>query len=184
MSAQAASRSSRITMDLSAAEHRDEAFEFEGRSSLCNPRTDDTRGRRAQIRSSAGPRMERPSRAGHDPRRRVRLERLRLPQPFAGRQSDHRHELERTPLLRVEAVRTGACNRKRNITPRPIRPVQRRPVIGAGRRQPLGKLTRLLGLRGEAGMSRKGGLRSSSASIGTAWLRLFGCSRLRPFLQA
>ena len=83
-------------------EHREEAFEFEGRSSLCNPRTDDTRGRRAQIRSSAGPRMERPSRAGHDPRRRVRLERLRLPQPFAGRQGDHGHELERTPLLRVE----------------------------------------------------------------------------------
>ena len=83
-------------------EHRDEAFEFEGRSSLCNPRTDDTRGRRAQIRSSAGPPMERPSRAGHDPRRRVRLERLPLPQPFAGRQGDHRHELERTPLLRVE----------------------------------------------------------------------------------
>ena len=83
-------------------EHREEAFEFEGRSSLCNPRADDTRGRRAQIRSSAGPRMERPSRAGHDPRRRVRLERLRLPQPFAGRQGDHRHELERTPPLRVE----------------------------------------------------------------------------------
>ena len=94
-------------------EHREEAFEFEGRSSLCNPRTDDTRGRRAQIRSSAGPRMERPSRAGHDPRRRVRLERLRLPQPFAGRQGDHRHELERTPLLRVEGGQDRRLQQKK-----------------------------------------------------------------------
>ena len=33
---------------------------------------------------------------------RVRLERLRLPQPFAGRQGDHRHELEWASLLRAE----------------------------------------------------------------------------------
>ena len=99
-------------------EHREEAFEFEGRSSLCNPRTDDTRGRRAQIRSSAGPRMERPSRAGHDPRRRVRLERLRLPQPFAGRQGDHRHELERTPLLRVEGGQDRRLQQKKKRHPK------------------------------------------------------------------
>ncbi len=46
-----------------------------------------------------------PSRAGHDPRRRVRLERLRLPQPFAGRQGDHWHELERTPPETSSSVR-------------------------------------------------------------------------------
>ena len=91
----------------------------EGRSSLCNPRTDDTRGRRAQIRSSAGPRMERPSRAGHDPRRRVRLERLRLPQPFAGRQGDHRTNWNGHRFFGLKAVRTGASGRKRNVTPRP-----------------------------------------------------------------
>src|SRR5271166_6007929 len=34
--------------------------------------------------------VERPAGAGHGPRRRVRLERRRLPQPFAGRQGDHR----------------------------------------------------------------------------------------------
>ena len=73
-----------------------------GRSSLCNPRADDARGHRAQVRSFAGSGMERPSGAGHDPRRRVRLEWLRLPQPFASRQGDHRHELEWTPLLRAE----------------------------------------------------------------------------------
>ena len=83
-------------------EPREEAFEFEGRSPLCKPQADDARGRRAQARSSAGPRMERPSGAGHDPRRRVCLERRRPPQPFSGRQGDHRHELERTPLLRAE----------------------------------------------------------------------------------
>ena len=88
------------------------------RSSLCNPQTDDTRGRRAQIRSSAGPRMERPSRAGHDPRRRVRLERLRLPQPFAGRQGDHRHELERTPLLRVEGGQDRRLQQKKKRHPK------------------------------------------------------------------
>src|SRR5271166_3860190 len=73
-----------------------------GRPSLCAPRADNARGRRAQVRSSAGPGVERPAGAGHGPRRWVRLERLRLPQPFAGRQGDHRHELERTPLLRAE----------------------------------------------------------------------------------
>ena len=83
-------------------EPREEAFEFGGCSSLCDPRPDDARGRRAQARSSAGPGMVRPSGAGHDPRRRVCLERRRLPQPFSGRQGDHRHELERTPLLRAE----------------------------------------------------------------------------------
>ena len=31
------------------------------------------------------------------------LTRRRLPQPFSGRQGDHRHELERTPLLRAES---------------------------------------------------------------------------------
>ena len=57
----------------------DEAFEFEERSSLCKPQADHARGRRAQARSPAGQGMERPPGAGHDPRRRVRLERLRLP---------------------------------------------------------------------------------------------------------
>ena len=73
-----------------------------GRSSLCAPRADNARGRRAQVRSSAGPGVERPAGAGHGPGRRVRLERLRLPQPFAGRQGDHRHELEWASLLRAE----------------------------------------------------------------------------------
>ena len=67
---------------------RDDALEVGGRSSLCAPRADNARGRRAQVRSSAGPGVERPAGAGHGPRRRVRLERLRLPQPFAGRQGD------------------------------------------------------------------------------------------------
>src|SRR5271166_5259315 len=44
----------------------------------------------------------RASGANHGPRRRLRLEWQRLSQPFAGRQGDHRHELERTPLLRAE----------------------------------------------------------------------------------
>ena len=83
-------------------EPEDEAFEFGGRSSLCNPRADHARGRRAQVRGTIGPGMERPSGAGDGPRGRVRLEWLRLPQPFAGRQGDHGHELEWTPLLRAE----------------------------------------------------------------------------------
>src|SRR5271166_2851970 len=73
-----------------------------GRPSLCAPRADNARGRRAQVRSSAGPGVERPAGASHGPRRWVRLERLRLPQPFAGRQGDHRHELEWASLLRAE----------------------------------------------------------------------------------
>ena len=93
-------------------------FEFGGRSSLCNPRADDARGRRAQVRSSAGPGMEWRSGAGHDPRRRVRLERLRLPQPFAGRQGDHRHELERTPLLRVEGGQDLRLQQKKKRHPK------------------------------------------------------------------
>src|SRR5271166_185818 len=56
--------------------------------------------------------------SGHDPRRRVRLERLRLPQPFAGRQGDHRHELERTPLLRVEGGQDRRPQQKKKRHPK------------------------------------------------------------------
>ena len=84
----------------------------------CNPRTDDTRGRRAQIRSSAGPRMERPSRAGHDPRRRVRLERLRLPQPSQVAKAITGTNWNGHRFFGLKAVRTGASNRKRNVTPK------------------------------------------------------------------
>ena len=85
-----------------------------GSSSLCDPRANDPRGRRAQVGGSAGPGVERSPRAGHGPRDDgYRLEWRRLPQPFAGRQGDHRHELERTPLLRAEGGqerRRGAPN--------------------------------------------------------------------------
>ena len=56
----------------------------------------------AGLRSGALLVREWNGRLDHDPRGRVRLEWLRLPQPFAGRQGDHGHELERTPLLRAE----------------------------------------------------------------------------------
>ena len=49
---------------------------------------------------------------------RVRLERLRLPQPFAGRQGDHRHELERTPLLRVEGGQDRRLQQKKKRHPK------------------------------------------------------------------
>src|ERR1700733_8736587 len=58
--------------------------------------------------------MERPYRARHGPRRGVRLEWLRLPQPFAGGQGDHRHELERAPLLRAERRQERHLEEKRN----------------------------------------------------------------------
>ena len=45
----------------------------------------------------------------------MRLERLRLPQPFAGRQGDHRHELERTPLLRVEGGQDRRLQQKKKL---------------------------------------------------------------------
>ena len=83
-------------------EMKGEALESETSSSLCDPRTDNARGRRAKVGSSPRSRMERPYRARHCPRRGVRLEWRRLPQPFAGGQGDHRHELERAPLLRAE----------------------------------------------------------------------------------
>src|SRR3984957_18652862 len=58
--------------------------------------------------------MERPYRARHGPRRGVRLEWRRLPQPFAGGQGDHRHELERAPLLRAERRQERHLEEKRN----------------------------------------------------------------------
>src|SRR5271166_4042273 len=81
-----------------------------------------TRGASAQVRSSAGPGMERPSGAGHDPRRRVRLEWLRLPQPLSGCRGDHRHELERASLLRAEGgeERRSQQEEKRHAETEPI----------------------------------------------------------------
>src|SRR5271166_3150493 len=109
--------------DLAAsARARGRSLRVGGRSALCTPRADHTRGRRAQVRSSAGPGMERPSGAGHDPRRRVRLERLRLPQPFAGRQGGHRHELEWAPLLWAEGGEEWRVQQKeeRHVRTEPI----------------------------------------------------------------
>ena len=83
-------------------------------SSLCDSRTDNARGRRAQVGSSRRPRMERPYRTGHGPRRGVRLEWRRLPQPFAGGQGDHRQELERAPLLRAERRQEQHLQQKTN----------------------------------------------------------------------
>src|SRR5271157_847365 len=50
------------------------------------------------------------------------MEWLRLPQPFAGRQGDHRHELERTPLLRAEGgqERHFQKRKKRHAKTEPI----------------------------------------------------------------
>src|SRR5271166_2055284 len=109
--------------DLAAsARARGRSLRVGGRSALCTPRADHARGRRAQVRSSAGPGMERPSGAGHDPRRRVRLERLRLPQPFAGRQGGHRHELEWAPLLWAEGGEEWRVQQKeeRHVRTEPI----------------------------------------------------------------
>jgi len=52
----------------------------------------------------------------------VYLEWLRLPQPFAGRQGDHRHELERTPLFRAEddQERRFQQKKRRHVTTEPI----------------------------------------------------------------
>src|ERR1700722_415184 len=58
--------------------------------------------------------MERPYRARHGPRRGVCLEWRRLPQPFAGGQGDHRHKLERTPLLRAERRQERRLEEKEN----------------------------------------------------------------------
>src|ERR1700733_7282754 len=58
--------------------------------------------------------MERPYRARHGPRRGVRLEWLRLPQPFAGGQGDHRHESERAPLRRAERRQERHLEEKSN----------------------------------------------------------------------
>src|ERR1700751_161868 len=75
--------------------------------------------------------MERSPRAGDGPGRRLLLEWLRLSQPFAGRQGDHRHELERTPLLRAE----GGQERRAEQSPaaRPSRPGA--PAVKRGERK-------------------------------------------------
>ena len=58
------------------------------------------RRRRPASRRPVGTRMARSARARHRAQRRLRLERRHLRQPVDGRQGDHRHELERSSLLR------------------------------------------------------------------------------------
>ena len=94
------------------------SLEVEERSSLCKPQADDARGRRAQARSSAGPGMERPSGAGHDPRRRVCLERRRLPASQVAKTitgtnwNGHR-------FFGLRAISESTSNRKQSATSRP-----------------------------------------------------------------
>ena len=76
-------------------------------SSLWDPRTDNARRRRAQVGGSPRPSASW-SLTG------VSLEWRRLPRPLASGQGDHRHELERTPLLRAERRQERHLGEKRN----------------------------------------------------------------------
>ena len=135
-------RGSRQGDFATSARAQGRSLRVRGRSSLCTPRADHARGRRAQVRSSAGPGMEWPSGAGHDPRRRIGAvragkardqgidrfaprEKMGVPPPRVYRSlsqvakaitgtnwNGHR-------FFGLKAVRTGASNRKRNVTPRP-----------------------------------------------------------------
>ena len=102
-------------------EHREEAFEFEGRSSLCNPRTDDSEG----VGLKSGALLVREWNG--------RLERVMILDDGCAWNGCVYRSLSQVAkaitgtnwnghrFFGLKAVRTGASNRRRNVTPRGIR---------------------------------------------------------------